>query len=253
MAQSQKHGFIFENEIRTKVFGLDAAENDTNIHDIPSVFNKYNNNENISIKVTMSGCICCGDILRFMQYDFSKKNTMIVILCDQIGELKIVKTIYEIDYNRHCHNMLFGTLSYHQLKHYVDSVKSIPTNVKGKEAKNIFNYLDEKKELNKLYNFKININPKVDGSQSRVQCSVPIKLLEPYITYKSSSEHPNIVRGAEIVKTIVSSTRERKGVTLSKLRDICKNNKGICRGFTKLAKEELVEFLKAKNLYPEPH
>ena len=58
--QSQKHGFTIENEIRTKVFNLEKKSNDTNTHDIPKKLNKFNSNENISIKSTQSNNVDCG-------------------------------------------------------------------------------------------------------------------------------------------------------------------------------------------------
>ena len=79
--QSQKHGFVFENEIREKVFNLCHHSNDTNVHDIPCEHNTMNPNENISIKATGSYTIFCGDILRFFDYDFSKINTIICQVC----------------------------------------------------------------------------------------------------------------------------------------------------------------------------
>lgn len=110
--QRQNHGFKFEGMIREKVFGLQANNNDTNIHDIPCNENKFNKNENISIKTTGSNTICCGDILRFYNYDFTKVNTIIVIAYKQVENYKIIQNIYEIDYNKDCHNLLFGNISY---------------------------------------------------------------------------------------------------------------------------------------------
>lgn len=210
--QSQKHGFVFENEIREKVFNLCHHSNDTNVHDIPCEHNTMNPNENISIKATGSYTIFCGDILRFFDYDFSKINTIICIRYAQLSDYKMIKNIYEINYNEECHNMLYGNMPREVIQTYVDGVKSIPRNVKGEEAKNIFNYLDEKKRIQSQYNCKIQINPKVDSSQSRVQCSITNfeKTLEKFITYKSERLYPNRIRGKDICLSIPSGRRERK-------------------------------------------
>ncbi len=110
LTQSQKHGFIFENRLREKVFELKNKKNDTDIHDISSSENKFNSNENISIKISCNGDIGCGDILRFYKYDFTQKNTMIVGIYKQINDKqKQIESIYEIDYNKN--------LIYHQ--HYL--------------------------------------------------------------------------------------------------------------------------------------
>jgi len=209
--QSQKHGFTFENEIREKVFNLSQESNDRNIHDIPCEKNKFDTNENISIKTTGSQIICCGDILRFYNYNFNNKNTMIIIQYIQTETHKTIRNIYEIDYNMECHKILFGNLTEDEIKTYVEGVKSIPSSVKGSEAKNIYNYLYEKKKLSKKYNNIIQINPKVDSSQSRVQCSITNfeKTLKKFITYKSSDENPNIIRDKEIIMSIESGKRTR--------------------------------------------
>ena len=96
--QSQNHGFIFENSIRKNVFNLPIESNNTDIHDIPKEKNKFNSNENCSIKTTGSDKIFCSDILRFFNYDFNEKNTIIVIAYKQTDTHKIIENIYEIDY-----------------------------------------------------------------------------------------------------------------------------------------------------------
>ena len=76
--QSQSHGFIWENSIKT-IFNLPSEINNTSKYDIPCEINIFNPNENISIKTTGGTSIDCGDILRFYNYDFDKENTIIVI------------------------------------------------------------------------------------------------------------------------------------------------------------------------------
>jgi hypothetical protein len=210
--QSQKHGFVFENSVRSDVFNLSPDVNNTDIHDIPKHINHFNNNENCSIKTTGSNVIYCGDILRFYDYKFDEKNTIIVIKYKQTLTQKIVTSVYEIDYNKSCHKLLFGNLTRDILEKYVSGVKSIPTNVKGQEAKKIYNYLFEKKRMSKTYNHQIQINPKVSRTQSRVQCSISRfeKTLKKFITYKSRAHSPNILRDKQIVYMIESPKRSRK-------------------------------------------
>ncbi len=211
--QSQIHGFTFENSIREDVFGLERETNNTDKHDIPKEKNKFNGNENCSIKTVGSSTIYCGDILRFFSYDFDKeKNTIIVIKYKQTETEKIIERIYQIDYNKECHELLFGNLKKEVIEKYVESVKSIPAKVKGKEAKKIFDYLVEKKKLKKEYTNIIQINPKVDSSQSRVQCSIPIfeENLKDFIFYDSYKEgKPNLLRGREVVPKVKSCKRKR--------------------------------------------
>lgn len=147
--------------------------------------------------------------MRFYNYDFRQVNTIIVISYKQIEDYKIIQNIYEIDYNKDCHNILFGNISKEDIEKYVKGVKSIPLNVKGSEAKNIYDYLNEKKKLSN--NNLLQINPKVDSKQSRVQCSIPKfkTTLEKFIRYMSSSEYPNIIRNKIIELSIQSSVRKR--------------------------------------------
>lgn len=209
--QSQRHGFAFENSVRESVFGLPLVSNDTNIHDIPCHLNCYDESENCSIKTTGSKTICCGDILRFYNYDFTQKNTIIVIKYAQLPTNKKVECIYEVDYNRECHKLLFGNLPQQVIQEYVDKVKSIPRNVSGKEAKAIFDYIEEKKQL-QSYGHRIQINPKVDSKQSRVQCSIPnfATLLQSFIISRSTQDAPNLLRGHEIILSVESGIRQRK-------------------------------------------
>ena len=211
MPQSQKHGFIWENHIRNKIFNLDTVSNDTKTHDIPCLENKFNSTENISIKCSGSDIIYCGDIIRFFSYDFTKKNTIIVIYYKQNTEItKKILNIYEIDYNEELHNYLFGTLSLLELSEYDNFIKDIPP---GKESRdqNKSIYLEKKGYLQHRHNMKIKIIPKVDSrTQRRVQCSFNITLIpEKFIMYKSSEELPNILRGGEIPLIIESSRRLR--------------------------------------------
>ena len=210
--QSQGHGFVFENEIRTKVFDLPVEGNSTTVHDIPCSKNKFDENENCSIKTTGSQTICCGDVLRFYNYDFNKKNTIIVINYDQLNDSKkAIKRIYEIDYNKECHKKLFGNLPKDEIKNYVDGVKSIPAKVKGAAALQIYDYKSEKNRLSKKYNNTLQLNPKVDSKQSRVQCSITNfeQTLKDFITYVSPKDTPSLLRGTLLIASVISCRRRR--------------------------------------------
>ena len=240
--QSQAHGFTWEGDIRVKVFLLSSNKNDTNKYDVVT------DDENCSIKTTGSNNICLSDIQRFYNYDFSKKNTIIVIKYDQVGDYKTIKRIYEIDYNKKCHEMLFGNLPLSEIEEYNKMVKTIPVKVKGEDATSIFDYLNKKRDLVHKYDFQICINPKVDSSQSRVQCSVNLDVIAEFITYKSNDETPNLIRGKEIEKQIYSHRRKRGGITVEKLKAIYRD-KGI-KGYSHLKKDELISILSSKNLMP---
>jgi hypothetical protein len=212
LTQSQNHGFIFENIIREKVFGLPIKKNDTSIHDISSHENIFDQTENISIKISCNGDIGCGDILRFYSYDFTQKNTIIVGIYKQVNEdQKCIEVIYEIDYNKKFHDLLFGEIGEEEIVNYMNIVKSIPPGTVKPEDKL---YLKLKEHYQKGFDMKIVINPKVDSkSQRRVQATIPKieQLLEKNPEFIiSKTTFPNLVlRGVEINATIESKRRIR--------------------------------------------
>ena len=200
--QSQKHGFDFENEIRTKVFNLNEEINNLNIYDIPAKDNKFNNNENISIKITQN-VIFCSDILRFYNYDFNQQNTIIVGKYTQIGDIKNINEIIEIDYNQELHTYLFGTITKEIIEKYIQMIKAIPNGKVTKDDRDY--YINFKKKLMKDYSMNICINPKVDSrNQRRVQCSIK-KIPDNCIITRSYDS----VRGVKINTVLQSGRRIR--------------------------------------------
>ena len=207
LTQSQAHGFTIENDIKEKVFGITEQNvNNTNIHDIECEQNKFNKNENISIKTSCSACVECGDIIRIFKYDFTRQNTIILVLLAQSSPTeKTIKEVIEINYTEKLHNLLFGSITLEELEEYVNLVKSIPS---GKNTDKT--YLKNKKELQQKHQMNLSINPKVDSkSQRRVQCKIPLKLFEQYPEYILYRNTEAIVREVEITKTIQSSPRKR--------------------------------------------
>ena len=138
--QSQSHGFIFENELRTKVFKLPYVSNDRNIYDIEL------DDEYISIKTTKSSIIEMGCIQRVFNYNFDKKQIMIVIKYKQVNDEKHVEDIYEFDFNKECHKMLFGGLNKEDIDGYNDLIKSM----EKKNVKNNRKYIYKESETCKI-------------------------------------------------------------------------------------------------------
>ena len=127
--QSQSHGLYWDSEIREKIFNLPPCINDTTKYDISSGQNKFDNNENISIKTSGNNNIDCGDILRFYDLDNCKKLTIILIKYKQIGNTKQINEILEFDYNEKLRNILFGNIPKKLLEGYVRYIKSIPPGI----------------------------------------------------------------------------------------------------------------------------
>lgn len=209
--QSQSHGFMWENEIRVKVFELPPEMNDTKKNDICCEQNKFDNNENCSIKTTGGNDINCSDILRFFDGDFDKKYTIILIKYKQESDTKkTVKEILEINYTIELRNILFGTITRGVLEEYINLIKAIPPGSASEEIKK--EYKLKKNMLQKEYNMRINISPKVDSStQRRVQCSITKidELFKQYPHFIISQTTEPILRGVYITKEITSTKRIR--------------------------------------------
>jgi len=202
--QSQGHGFVWENDIREKVFNLKKNKNDTNVHDISS--EELGTTENISIKATSCDTVYCGDIIRYVfGYDFRQTHTMMIVKYRQNGDTKTITCVYEIDYTKEMNTYLFNNIKKEQLEEYIKIIK--------KEGRN-FDYKKEARRLEKDNEIKATIHPKVDsGKQRRVQTSFKISHIErdlPHcIKYKSPSDKPNLVRNKEITLSIKSIVRAR--------------------------------------------
>ena len=210
ISRTQEHGFVFENEIKRKIFNLPEERNNTSTHDIPRSKNIFDSSENVSLKTTGSSTLYLGDVLRFFNYSFDQKNTIIVVRYSQIGVVKIVDCVYEINYNKICHARLFGSCSLWELDSYVSFIKSIPKGAVCPAVKKEYKIL--KKFLQKKHNCSVQINPKVDNkTQRRVQCSIPFfeKVLRDFITYRSPKESPSLIRGKVITQFLVSPRRRR--------------------------------------------
>jgi len=208
--QSQSHGLFWDSEIREKVFGLSACINDTTKYDISCEQNKFNCDENISIKTSGNNNIDCGDILRFYDIDISKKITIILIRYKQVNNKKQINEILEIDYNEKLKNILFGNIPKKLLEEYVKYIKSIKSGNVSNEIKKM--YKDCKIKMQNEYNMYINISPKVDSkNQRRVQCSIPKidQLFEKYPEFIISRNIESFVRGVKITEIIESSPRIR--------------------------------------------
>jgi len=206
--QSQRHGFVFENDIRTKVFKLDTVDNDTNKHDIPKDKNIFDSNENISIKMTGKNDISCGDILRFYDYRFDEKNTMIVGKYSQKENEKKIEKIFEINYDQKMRDVLFGSVSRDELASYVSMIKALQHGKISKTTREHF--IKNKKDIETKHDMKIQISPKVDSkNQRRVQCRIPNITDLMSILPDNFTITVDTVRGVKIQTTMCSGKRIR--------------------------------------------
>lgn len=207
--QSQSHGLFWDSEIRQKVFGLPECKNDTQKFDVSCDKNKFNNQENISIKSSGNANIDCGDILRF--YDRDDANiTIILVRYEQTINQKKIKEVIEINYSDEMKHVLFGSATRAVLDEYVQLVKNIPNGSASEETKKI--YKAQKNKIQKEHNMRINISPKVDSkNQRRVQCSIPKidTLFKEYPQFIISKTNEPKVRDFQLTSIIDSNKRKR--------------------------------------------
>lgn len=218
-SQEQAHGFIRENQLKYMVFGLPPMEKqDTNTHDILHTENKFNSNECISIKTTMSYSVGCSDIIRIYDYideiNSGREITMIIIQQEQCKNTKKIKNIIEIPFTKEFHNYLFRPDLLHRddLVWYVSYIRDIEPGKEARQREELC-YKSWKEEMQEKCELGITINPKVDSkTQRRVQCSFSLKNenIQKFIKKDSllNFNKPNICRNIEIPLFIDSKKRK---------------------------------------------
>lgn len=203
MPANQNHGFLWEDEIKTKVFQCTAQTGYTDTHDIDKTHNRFNPRENISIKVTGSGTVCMGDALRVFSYSSEDVHTGIVLRYRQEEDSKVLCGVYELDLDNRA--LLWGTLTAEDIQSLDTLVRSMPPG--ARDAALDRQIKERKRELNARSGV-VRFNPKIDsGTQRRLQCSIPnFAAIDALIRTRSVD---CVVRGVLIVASIASGRRIR--------------------------------------------
>jgi len=207
MPANQDFGFIIDNEVVTNVFNAPRGAY-TSIHDIPKEHNRFDKNENVSVKsVSEKGSPGMGSALRIWDYDPTEKHTAIIVVYDQRGDRKVITRVVEISLDDKV--ALFGSLTRADIVRLDDLIRSVPHGQISGELHTQMHTL--KKELNARSGL-IKFNPKVDKkTQRRLQCSLP-KVSElvfnaPHLI--RSDVASAIVRGMAIIASALSGPRIR--------------------------------------------
>jgi hypothetical protein len=203
MGENQRHGFLWETEIKTKVFNLAGFDPYTATHDVPRDRNTLNPNENVSIKTTGSDTLCMGDARRVFTYEGGVDHTCIAVRYAQEGERKVLKQVYELDLAQR--RLLWGDVTQEDVEGLDALVRSMPVGQRIPEIDRAITQM--KNELNAKSGI-VRFNPKLDSSsQRRLQCSIPkFSTRVPFI--KSVTQTP-VVRGVEIAGSVPSGRRAR--------------------------------------------
>lgn len=203
MPANQQHGFLWETEIKTKVFGLTGSDPYTAVHDVDRSRNILNPNENVSLKVTGSDTLCMGDALRVFNYEDGVQHTCIVIQYDQQDAVKRLTHVYELDLMQR--ELLWGSVTKEDIEALSSLVRSMPNGRRDPEIDRAIT--QKKKELNAKSGI-VRFNPKIDHeNQRRLQCSIP--KFQTYAAFIKSHSTEPIVRGKAIADTVPSGRRVR--------------------------------------------
>ena len=173
--ETQKHGFVWEDNIKRAVFGLTDAEINapsyTAKHDIPAAVNRRDAGVNVSVKATKEAKkVEMADALRIYHAVVTEQIHVIIIYYSQATPTtKQLQTVIELDLTGATAE-LFGTVTADELTALRTLIVGIPhgrhATVEEKAA-----YMTLKKSL-EAKGGAIRLHPKIDSkSQRRLQCS----------------------------------------------------------------------------------
>jgi hypothetical protein len=214
MPEVQEHGFIWQNDMSTNVYGANEEElkeiGYTAKMDLPAELNKKDNCD-LSFKVSNSeNTVCMGDCIRL--YDALKCGKplhMNVLNYEQVGDVKRMKSVVEIDItgaDKEC----FGSVTRDELLELDKLVKSVPQKRKPTPEEHIAMY-NLQKSL-KIKTGAIYLNIKCNSTQSRLQCSFNKfkKFMDNYPERIIARNKDNEFRGGKVLSEIVSGLRKFK-------------------------------------------
>ncbi len=208
---TQAHGFSLEKDIMRMIYHMTEEEIKsipyTSKVDIPAEFNRLDHCD-VSIKTSCSPhMVCMADCLRF--YDSVSSKTpihMIVVHYSQIGDIKKIMTIIEMDLTDSC-EALFGSLTRAEMETLDRAVKAIPQKKKPteEERKTMYDIRDSLQTQSGA----IHLDIKCNSTQSRLQCSFNRfqKFIENHPTRIIAKSNTHEFRGGALSPQIVSSRR----------------------------------------------
>jgi hypothetical protein len=207
----QAHGFSWEKDLMRMIYHMTEEEIKsipyTSKVDIPAAFNRLDHCD-VSIKASCNPhMICMADGLRFC--DSVRSGTpihMIVVHYCQLGDIKKIVTITEVDLTDSC-EALFGSLTRADIETLDRAVKAVPQKKKPTEEERKTMY-DIRDSLQKQSG-AIHLDIKCNSTQSRLQCSFNRfqQFLESHPTRIVAKSNTHEFRGGALSPEIVSSRR----------------------------------------------
>ena len=194
--------------------------------DIPANLNRLDHCD-VSIKASCNPhMVCMADGLRF--YDSVCSGTpihMIVVHYCQMGDIKKIVTITEVDLTDSC-EALFGSLTRADIETLDRAVKAIPQKKKPteEERKTMYDIRDSLQKQSSA----IHLDIKCNSTQSRLQCSFNRfqQFLETHPTRIVAKSNTHEFRGGALSPEIVSSRRVFKPKGKVHMGTECLHEKG---------------------------
>jgi hypothetical protein len=224
MSEVQAHGKLWERELALNVYRCSPKElssvNYTATHDIPGEINHLEPGVSVSIKASCSNTICMGDVIRVFDTVSSGNRLHLTILLyeqDCAAGTKTIKDIFELNITGSS-ELLFGTVTRADLQSLITLMHAVPKELRGRivvEGKKISApspqrqaYLEKQVELLEKSGLII-LNPKLDETNCRLQCSINLKKIidtKPGLIVSHSSNEE--FRGGYITRVINSGSRQ---------------------------------------------
>ena len=174
----QAHGFLWERQLLTRVYGVTAEEMATITYthhiDCPAAFN-HTTHANVSIKTTGSNTICMGDALTIFDKVATKSkegaplHLTVVRYKQATPTTKQVKEIIVVNLTDSL-ELLFGTALRADVEALDRLVKAVPQKRSPTPEEHTAIYALQKSLKAKLKGIYLNV--KCDSKQSRLQCSI---------------------------------------------------------------------------------
>jgi hypothetical protein len=227
---TQGHGFSIEKDIMRTIYHMTEEEIKsipyTSKVDIPANLNRLDHCD-VSIKASCNPhMVCMADCLRFYDSVCSGNPIhMIVIHYRQLGDIKKITTITEIDLTDSC-EALFGSLTRAEIETLDRSVKAVPQKKKPSEEERKTMY-DIRDSLQKQSG-AIHLDIKCNSTQSRLQCSFNRfqQFLESHPARIVAKSNTHEFRGGALSPEIVSSRRVFKPKGKVHMGTECLHEKG---------------------------
>lgn len=180
---SQKHGFIVQDIILSKVFKLNVTGKVDNAkYDVPKEKNIFGNTENISIKTTQNNSFDTGSLCRFFDYNFLAESNTNVTLEDLLEFETFFKDMYK-------------TPSYNPKHIWAPKLECLKNKI---GILQIAPKVGNLTKINKRY-------PRVQGRVKNFDV-----VLKDFIRYKSPLNNPSLIRGVIIPGKVLSERRTLK-------------------------------------------